>query len=102
MNARRISQLSFSAVGLSLLMLSGAASANGYWHPANNETGVTVHPNHFKSSKTREEVRTEAIEARRNGEMWQVTESGEPPRTQLQVKSQARHVSAPSQQGTSE
>ncbi|MGB6104928.1 MAG: DUF4148 domain-containing protein [Pusillimonas sp.] len=102
MTVRRITQVSISAVGLSLLMLSGAASASGYWHPANNESGVTVHPDHFKSSKTREEVRAEAIEARRNGEMWQATESGEPPRVQPQPKSLSRNVSTASEQGTSE
>lgn len=37
------------------LGLPGMASA-AYEHPANNEKGITVHPEHFKSEKTREQV----------------------------------------------
>ncbi|SFE51048.1 DUF4148 domain-containing protein [Paracidovorax wautersii] len=104
-NTRRLPQIAFGAIGLSLLALSGAASANGYWHPANNEVGVTVHPDHFQSTKTREQVRAEAIEALRNGGNWQVTESGEPSRVpaQQQAVRQGRAASAaPQQQGTAE
>ncbi|ROR41495.1 DUF4148 domain-containing protein [Diaphorobacter sp. C33] len=35
----------------------------GYWHPANNEAGVVVHPEHFKSDRTREQVRAETVTA---------------------------------------
>lgn len=41
------------------------AAASGYWHPANNEAGFTTHPDHFKSSKTRAEVRAETEAAMR-------------------------------------
>lgn len=60
------------------LALPGLAAASGYYHPANNQAGVTVHPEHFQSSKTRELVRAETIQALRNGDMSHVTESGEP------------------------
>ena len=33
-------------------------------HPANNERGYTVHPDHFKSAKTREQVLAELDAAR--------------------------------------
>ena len=42
------------------LLLPGMASAAGYIHPANNEAGAVVHPEHFKSSKTRAQVTAEA------------------------------------------
>ncbi len=105
-NTRRLPRIAFGTIGLSLLMLSGAASANGYWHPANSEVGVTVHPSHFQSTKTREQVRAEAIEAMRNGGNWQVTESGEPSSrlpAQPQAVRQGRAASpAAQQQGASE
>lgn len=102
MTARHISTISFGTLGLSLLLLSGAASANGYWHPANTEEGVTAHPGHATSETTREQVRAEAIEALRNGGMWRVTESGEPPRLPQQPAGQRRNASAAGQQGMSE
>lgn len=80
MTQRRASFTSL-AVCAALLVgaaLPGTATAAAYWHPANNEGGVTVHPEHFQSSKTREQVRAEAIEAMRNGDMAHVSESGEP------------------------
>lgn len=79
-HAQRIHPIVLGAAGMLLFMLSGAASASGYWHPAPSETGVTTEPGHFQSAMTREQVRDEAIAAMRNGEMWRVTESGEPPR----------------------
>ena len=48
------------------LGLPGIASA-AYEHPANNEKGVVVHPEHFKSEKTRAQVQAEAEAATRQG-----------------------------------
>lgn len=79
-HTQRLNPLSLGAAGMLLFMLSGAASASGYWHSAPSETGVTTEPGHFQSARTREQVRDEAIAAMRNGDMWRVTESGEPPR----------------------
>ncbi|AVS83623.1 DUF4148 domain-containing protein [Paracidovorax avenae] len=102
MTARHIPRIAFGTLGLSLLLLSSAASANGYWHPANTEEGVTVHPGHAKSDTTREQVRAEAIKAMRNGGLWQMTESGEPPRLPQQPAAERRNASAAGQQGASE
>lgn len=41
----------------------------GYWHPANNEAGVVVHPEHFNSDRTREQVRAEAETAVRQNRL---------------------------------
>lgn len=49
------------------LILPGAAMAGSYWHPANNEAGVTTHPDPFRSSKTRSQVQAEAEAAVRQG-----------------------------------
>ncbi|MEX8193801.1 DUF4148 domain-containing protein [Comamonas guangdongensis] len=49
------------------LILPGAAMADSYWHPANNEAGVKTYPEHFRSSKTRGQVRAEAETALRQG-----------------------------------
>ena len=49
------------------LILPGAAMADSYWHPANNEAGVKTYPEHFRSSKTRDQVRAEAETAVRQG-----------------------------------
>ncbi|ACM33657.1 MULTISPECIES: DUF4148 domain-containing protein [Comamonadaceae] len=66
-------RLSLSAVIASVAAvtafgLPGMASAE-YMHSANNETGVVVHPEHFKSEKTREQVRAEAEAAMRQGRL---------------------------------
>lgn len=77
---RRISAASILA-GAALLtsaVMPSLAAAGGYWHPANTQAGVTVHPDHFQSTKTREQVQSEAIDALRNGDMTHVSESGEP------------------------
>lgn len=55
-----------SIAAVAALGLPGMASAE-YWHPANNEAGVVVHPEHFKSEKTREQVRAETKAAMRQG-----------------------------------
>ncbi len=59
-------------------LLPVTAAAGSYWHPANNESGVTVHPEHFQGTKMREQVRAEAIEAQRSGAMVHISERGEP------------------------
>lgn len=48
------------------LALPGTASA-AYEHPANNEQGVTIHPDHFVSQKTRAQVKAETEAAVRQG-----------------------------------
>lgn len=67
MSQRRLtwSSLIAAAAATMALGMPGIAAANGYWHPANNEAGFTTHPDHFKSSKTRAEVRAEAEAAMR-------------------------------------
>ena len=67
MSQRRLtwSSLIAAAAATMVLGMPGIAAANGYWHPANNEAGFTTHPDHFKSSKTRAEVRAEAEAAMR-------------------------------------
>ncbi|ACM33643.1 MULTISPECIES: DUF4148 domain-containing protein [Comamonadaceae] len=64
-------RLSLSAVIASVATvaafgLPGMASAE-YMHPANNQAGVVVHNEHFKSEKTREQVRAETEAAMRQG-----------------------------------
>ena len=66
-------RLSLSAVIASVATvtafgLPGMASAE-YTHSANNEIGVVVHPEHFKSEKTREQVRAETEAAMRQGRL---------------------------------
>ena len=57
-----------SVAAVAALGLPGMASAE-YWHPANNEAGVIVHSEHFKSEKTREQVRAETEAAMRQGRL---------------------------------
>lgn len=70
MSQRRhsISALVASVAAVAALGLPGMASA-AYEHPANNEQGVIVHPEHFKSEKTRAQVQAEAAQARRDGRL---------------------------------
>ena len=65
------------AATVAALGLPGMASAE-YWHPANNEAGVIVHPEHFKSTKTRAQVRAEVETAMREGRL-SFGESNYPP-----------------------
>lgn len=44
-----------------------AAQANSVWHTASGEAGVTYHPDHFKSTKTRAQVMAEVEAARKDG-----------------------------------
>ncbi|WP_315534159.1 DUF4148 domain-containing protein [Delftia acidovorans] len=70
MTHRRISLSSMLAIFAAVITLGlpGLASAE-YWHPANNEAGVIVHPYHFKSTKTRAQVRAEVEAAMREGRL---------------------------------
>ena len=52
---QRLSLSSVIAAVVFALGLPGIASA-AYEHPANNEMGVIVHPEHFKSQTAREQV----------------------------------------------
>lgn len=70
MTQRRLSLSSMfaAAAAVAVLGLPGLASA-AYEHPANNEKGIVVHQEHFKSDKTREQVRAEAEAAMRQGSL---------------------------------
>ena len=62
MTRRRLSSASLIAglAAATAMALPGIAMAAGYMHPATNEAGVTVHPSHFQSSKTRDQVMAQA------------------------------------------
>ena len=81
MTQRRISLSSMIAAVAAVVTLGlpGMASA-AYEHPANNEKGVIVHPEHFKSEKTREQVIAEAKAAMQQG-LLSYGESNYPIRT---------------------
>jgi len=68
MSQHRISlPLALAGVATAItLALPGTASA-AYEHPANNEQGVTVHPDHFVSQKTRAQVKAETEAALKQG-----------------------------------
>ncbi len=65
---QRLSLSSMIAAAVVALGLPGMASA-AYEHPANNEKGVIVHPEHFKSDKTREQVIAETKAAMQQGRL---------------------------------
>ena len=70
MNQRRLSLSSMIAtvVAAATLSLPAIASA-AYEHPANNEAGVIVHLEHFRSEKTRAQVQAEAEAATQQGRL---------------------------------
>ena len=70
MTQRRLSlsALIASVAAVAAFGLPGMASAE-YMHPANNQAGVVVHPEHFKNEKTREQVRAETEAAMRQGRL---------------------------------
>ena len=74
-----LSSMIAAATAVVALGLPGMASA-AYEHPANNEKGVIVHPEHFKSEKTREQVIAEAKAAMQQG-LLSYGESNYPIRT---------------------
>jgi len=57
-----------SVAAVAAFGLPGMASAE-YMHPANNQAGVVVHPEHFKSEKTREQVKAETEAAMQQGRL---------------------------------
>ena len=63
-----LSSMIAAAAAVAARGLPGMASA-AYEHPANNEQGVIVHPEHFKSEKTRAQVKAEAEGAMRQGRL---------------------------------
>ncbi|MFZ2857488.1 DUF4148 domain-containing protein [Acidovorax sp.] len=63
-----LSSMIAAAAAVVTLGLPGMASA-AYEHPANNEKGVIVHPEHFKSEKTREQVIAETKAAMQQGRL---------------------------------
>lgn len=75
-----------------------AAQASSLWHPAANEAGFTEHPDHFKSTKTRAEVRAEVEAARKDGTLLLIqrssplpVRSAQPPMTRQQVIDELRN-----------
>ena len=70
MTQRRISLSSMIAAVAAVVTLGlpGMASA-AYEHPANNEKGIIVHQEHWKSEKTREQVIAEPKAAMQQGRL---------------------------------
>lgn len=74
-----------------------AAQASSVWHPAPGEAGVTYHPVHFKSTKTRAQVMAEVDAARKDGTLLLLqrgaplpVKSSQPPKTRQQVIDEMR------------
>ena len=63
-----LSSMIAAAAAVVTLRLPRMAYA-AYKHPANNEKGVIVHPEHFKSEKTRAQVKAETEAAMRQGRL---------------------------------
>ncbi|MBN8507046.1 MAG: DUF4148 domain-containing protein [Burkholderiales bacterium] len=70
MNSVKYAALAFAATtGLALPTLSHASSM---WHTANGEAGYAYYPDHFKSTKTRDQVSAETMTARKDGTLDQL------------------------------
>ena len=74
-----------------------AAQANSPWHAAPTEQGFTYHPDHFKSTKAREQVMAEVEAARKDGTLALMQrglpvpiKSSEAPKTRPQVVDEMR------------
>lgn len=52
---------------VSACLLPLASQASSVYHAANNEAGVVQHLDHFQSTKSRDQVKAEVAEARRDG-----------------------------------
>ena len=63
-----LSSMITAVAAAATLSLPGIASA-AYEHPANNEAGVIIHPEHFKSEETRAQVQAEAVAATQQGRL---------------------------------
>lgn len=97
MNIRRQTLLPVFAV---VLALPALANASSIWHPAANEAGVTYQPEHFKSSKTRDDAAKEVAAARKDGTLSQgehvvvqAAASSGPGKTRQQVVDEMRNAS---------
>lgn len=66
MNAISLIRPVLLSAALAVPMLSQATSL---WHPADNAQGYTTHASHFKSDKSRDQVRAELATARQDGTM---------------------------------
>jgi hypothetical protein len=94
MNAFRLALVPAVALAFTLPL---AAQANSVWHAANGEAGVTYHPEHFRSAKTRAQVMAEVDAARQDGTLALLqrgapvsVKSSEPPKTRQQVIAEMR------------
>ena len=80
-----------------VIALPLAAQANSVWHTTSGEAGVTYHPDHLKSTKTRAQVMAEVDAARKDGTLALLqrgapvpVKSSEPPKTRQQVIDEMR------------
>jgi hypothetical protein len=64
MNVRKLFLCTLTAVAVSA---SGIASASSLYHDVGGEAGVTLHPDHAQSTKTRSDVALELSESLKNG-----------------------------------
>ena len=94
MNAFRLALVPAVAFAFTLPM---AAQANSVWHLGPGEAGVTYHPDHFKSTKTRAQVMAEVEAARKDGTLALLQrgeplpiKSSEPPKSRQQVIDEMR------------
>ena len=92
-------------LGCAALLAPALASADTYMHPANNERGVQVYPEHFKSDKTRAQVTSEAATvARSEGGLSRFNGNAYPPEPQQTGPGKTRqqvideYVNEPAQQ----
>lgn len=95
----KATRLALPAITIAV-MLPLAAQANSVWHTAPDEAGVTYHPDHFNSPKTRAQVMAEVDAARKDGTLALLqrgaplpVKSSEPPKTRQQVIDEMRSES---------
>lgn len=89
-----------AAVALAAPLLAQATSV---WHPADNEAGVTEHPDHASAPKSRAQVQAEIEAARKDGTLAVLRvgapltpKSTEAPKTRQQVIADLNNESADS------
>lgn len=97
MNLRQATALSVVAVAITL---PAASFAKSEWHPTNNEAGVTYHPDHARSTKSRADVLAELDAARKDGTLFIMQRGGAVPikstgpgKTRDEVRSELRNES---------